>query len=464
MPETKETCTPALKKNAVAEMCRIALSTTDIKAICKTRSFSSNVAESSDLLQHYFLSETGLESAFATLTREEIVTLHLLRHLNSTVDIEFFDRLYHKALPGWHTYTQKNQPLFKEVQKNLIRKGILVYYLARLGVWSDEKKMERYRFLFPDEFVPFLPPVLEGIRTFRTKGNSTDGMMRKKLKEIVVESKKPAADRLRISDRKLLFGERTFSARRLANWQIQTWQIKSDIKAKSKKESPLSFLDAAFSKLDDNEWFPPEAFTVPLSLFLNTRKTPNTDTICEMGWKCGILAKHRHNGKLYYRFLSPPESQAMDPSTFLSADKTGSLAVDLEHVPLEALDRLAGISLFEIVGGTVVVEPDFIGIGREYDKVVAHPLTQWLDETIPAFAATLKKCRQTMGKQIVHQNLMIAKVKDLGLKVKILKGIKDKNKLVQLSDDYIAFPIEMRKKIEKMVAASGHVVKTIEVE
>ncbi|MBW2739162.1 MAG: hypothetical protein JRE64_10020 [Deltaproteobacteria bacterium] len=66
------------------------------------------------------------------------------------------------------------------------------------------------------------------------------------------------------------------------------------------------------------------------------------------------------------------------------------------------------------------------------------------------------------GKQVVHQNLLVARVRDLSLKVAIQKAFTDSGKVVFLPDNFIAFPNDLTKKIEALVNKSGYVVKAIE--
>ncbi len=63
------------------------------------------------------------------------------------------------------------------------------------------------------------------------------------------------------------------------------------------------------------------------------------------------------------------------------------------------------------------------------------------------------------GKQIIHENMMIARVKDLSLKVQIENSFDDPKSLVSLPNDYIAFPCDLLPAIQKLVETSGHVIK-----
>jgi hypothetical protein len=62
----------------LTDMCQQVLSAADLKTICKSRGFSAREASSRTVFESYFLSDIGLEAAMASLSREEVIVLHLL--------------------------------------------------------------------------------------------------------------------------------------------------------------------------------------------------------------------------------------------------------------------------------------------------------------------------------------------------------------------------------------------------
>jgi hypothetical protein len=85
---------------------------------------------------------------------------------------------------------------------------------------------------------------------------------------------------------------------------------------------------------------------------------------------------------------------------------------------------------------------------------------QWLRENVPAFRQTLETVEQRWGQQIVHTNLLIARVSDLSLKVQLERSFPEK--VVFLPNDYLAFPQRLLPEITKVVAKSGHVIRMVE--
>ena len=62
----------------------------------------------------------------------------------------------------------------------------------------------------------------------------------------------------------------------------------------------------------------------------------------------------------------------------------------------------------------------------------------------------------------MHQNLLVARVKYLSLKVAIRKAFADSGKVILLPNNFIAFPNDLTKKMEALVNKSGYVIKAIE--
>lgn len=88
-----------------------------------------------------------------------------------------------------------------------------------------------------------------------------------------------------------------------------------------------------------------------------------------------------------------------------------------------------------------------------------NDIFEWLKEKSSGFKTAIELAQKRWGKQIIHENLMIARVKDLSLKVQIQKSFADPKSLVSLPNDYIAFPYDQLPAIQKLVEKSGHVIK-----
>ena len=139
-----------------------------------------------------------------------------------------------------------------------------------------------------------------------------------------------------------------------------------------------------------------------------------------------------------------------------------SLAVDLDAVPFEALETLVRMSDQRSVPGKqplLLVTPNLVKLGRTAGTVSALPLADWLQKNAPAFYQAFETVRQRRGKTILHENLSVARVSDLSLKVALEKALG--KRIVPLGEEFLAFPSEAVAEVKRVVAQMGHVVKEV---
>jgi len=132
----------------------------------------------------------------------------------------------------------------------------------------------------------------------------------------------------------------------------------------------------------------------------------------------------------------------------------------LERTPSAALARLVEISRFETAGGELWAKPDLLKISHAPDKALSDPVVCWLREHHAAFRGTMEMVEERRGKVIVHENLLVARVNDLGLKVMLEKRFGGPGQLVGLSAEYVAFPKGLLPELQSWMKKSGHVIKS----
>src|SRR5262249_41452548 len=141
-------------------------------------------------------------------------------------------------------------------------------------------------------------------------------------------------------------------------------------------------------------------------------------SVCESGWRWGFLTRQEAEGRMWYR-LAPPADADVPPDQYLAV-RGDEVSVDLDAVPYDALEALVRVSdQRPLPGGKplVLVAPNLVKLGRTADTVAALPLAEWLQKNAPAFHQAFETVRQRRGKTILHENLMVARVSDLSLKV-----------------------------------------------
>jgi hypothetical protein len=96
----------------------------------------------------------------------------------------------------------------------------------------------------------------------------------------------------------------------------------------------------------------------------------------------------------------------------------------------------------------------------ETKPVASLPLADWLQKNAPAFHQAFETVRQRRGKTILHENLAVARVSDLSLKVALEKALG--KRIVPLGEEFLAFPSAAVAEVERLVAHLGHVVKRVD--
>ena len=455
-------------------MCQEALSDADVRAICKQRGFSAEEASSRALFENFFLSETGVGEVLRSLLDEEIALLHLLRHIDAPVDLECLAPIYGGPRGNrYDTFARRYTDVFREVKKSLVQAGVLLMAEMPEG-WDRTSKVERWRFRFPDAFGRHLPPLVKSRHRSEETGDIRAAVVRDKLKEITgaeppVAGKAQKKFRLQLVDGEIRGGEGRFSARLIREWQQACWQAAAGTGLRKLSltrfsEKSISAVEAAtyaLGQLDEHEWVLPQELRLALSVFLEKDVEPAA--VCEAGWQWGCLARLNFEGRVYYRLTDEEPHAGVEPGDCLEASSDGAVAVSLDLVPLPwlgLLNEVADLSLDEKDRARLRAAPNRVKIGRVGVTLQEQAPIQWLKENAGAFAEAFDSMSARAGKQIVHENLLVARVTDLSLKVDIERAFS--GQVVSLTEESIAFPQGLLAPIEKLVTKAGHVVRTVE--
>jgi len=456
------------------QMCKSEINDSDIKAICKSRGFPAKEATSRDVFENFFISTIGIKEVLNSLTYEEVVFLHLLNKINKKVDIEYFERLYGSAKPAkgyyYGTFNQRYKETFKKVKNNLVRNGVLIIIEQEANAYFSSTKLERLRFYFPTEFGVFLPPIVKASKFTKTEDFKRE-VLRNKLLEIIGGEQKPSplsnqiSFTLTIKDGDLLSGDEKFRVSRLLKWQQACWRasITTNTSTKSDDMSLIEVTLYTLSQLKEHEWLPANDLTVILKIFTGEKVDYSCEQICEVGWDWGCLVKIVANGKAYYQLPGDPLEYAnsSSPKHYLQIEPDGTIVLDLMTIPYTILEVLASVAILDIHNSNMRATASLIKIGNALTTVQKESVFAWLRENSSGFRTAIEMAEKRWGKQIIHEHLMIARVKDLSLKVQIKNSFADSQSLVSLPDDYIAFPCALLPAIQKLVEMSGHVIKKV---
>lgn len=470
----------------LTKMCQETLSATDIRIICKNRGFPSKDTSRS-VFENYFLSDIGVPEVVASLTVEETILLHFMKVENKEVDLRQFEAIYGGKLVARHwrlTFSQRYTPIFKNVQQSLLRKGLVI--MAETGV--GDSKMERLRLRFPNEFAKHLPAILQATTAFEVEGNVIQTSLRNKLMELVRRNNhgtsfEPGEFDVNLVGGQMHLGTQKLTMQALLGWQQRHWndavwaahsklseQLSKqeyyahfavrDAAGAEKRRFPV-ILNYAFSQLSNNQWILPEELSPLLKVFYYGTTPPDSKAVCEVGWQQGCMAKHTENANTYYRLISPQNEEELEPTNYLTVVDNSFLKINLRAIPCEKLIHIGRFSELRVVASQLLALPDSIRMGRAEDALWIHPLTLWIKQHSSAFGKMMEMINARRGKHIIHENLLLARIKNLSLQVQIQKSFSDSARIVLLPNDFIAFPPDLLKDISKLVIKSGFVIKTI---
>ena len=456
------------------KMCEAELSQADIKAICKARDLPPACLKSRELFRHHFLGENGIERAIASLDEKQILCLHLLNAEGEGKGIEFLSRLYEEAHRGRyrHTFNDKYNAVFKSVKTELVRKGLLLYAEARKDPWEKTTVLERQRFMFPSNFSPFLPlpenPVIAQGPNYQTLRKD---VFRDKLAEILRSRKAPDSQpgedggRLHIKNRRLLLGKAPFTLGRLERWNKWKWadSVKVEPGRNDSTLHPVHLVIYYLSLLEEGHWSAPDGI-LPLwkIAYPDAEKLPDAPSTYEEGWQRGCLDKIVKDRRAYYRLQeTDPDRGNAKPDDFLLTADDESIGIDPSHAPLDTLEWLCDMCNVSVLQGKLTAKPDLVRVSHAAETVTKDPAFDWLQKNHKAFRRVFRTIEKRKGKTVVHNNLMIARIGDLSLKVQLEKEFASTKQVVSLSDEYISFPVGLLPKIRKVVAKSGNAVKSV---
>ncbi|HUG70138.1 MAG TPA: hypothetical protein VMM76_20480 [Pirellulaceae bacterium] len=446
------------------QMCHSLLAATDIKELCRARGFAAEALKSPGILETLFLSPQGVSEVLASLEPGELAALHLLRSVDGPVDVSFFARVYGKRnLRG--TFSQRFQSVFSEVKQRLIRRGVLLWSEERQRLFKKESKLELTRLQLPVEFYNHLPPLIPAAREFSGAGNWNANVASDKLIEDLGNSSNATKERLVcVEDGELRISGKPFTSATMTRWQQNGWaeaakQPKQFTYEASKSKQPDEAMIAILSELDDHAWADVEQLAEPLRIFCDT--TVDAAAVCEAGWKWGLLERRREEDKTWYRLVSPQDRVAVH-RYLIPNEQDDCVTVDLRAVPLAALEQIVAISNQRVSpggNGSLLITPNFVKLGRADDELLASEPVQWLVEHTKPFAEMYVLLSERRGQTILHEDVALARVSDLSLKVAIEKALGQN--VVLLKNDFIAFPRGRWAEVQRVVKKSGHVVKEI---
>src|SRR5205823_49986 len=134
-------------------------------------------------------------------------------------------------------------------------------------------------------------------------------------------------------------GGQPFRAGRVVEWQKRRWQAETAPAKRRKETEPYTLppAEAVLRLLSDVEaglWTDAEALAVPLEIFCGAQV--DAGSVCESGWRWGLLVRQEAEGRKWYRPAPPADAADTPPDRYLTVEGEGA-TVDLDIVPFGAL-------------------------------------------------------------------------------------------------------------------------------
>ena len=156
-----------------------------------------------------------------------------------------------------------------------------------------------------------------------------------------------------------------------------------------------------------------------------------------------------------------PGHDHLTPANFLTVKTNEFFEIDLRRIPLEDLESISKTCNLHVSQKKLVAQPDLVLISYASKQMVSSPALIWLQKHHKLFGQIVATIKKKEGKTVVHDNLLIAAVKDLSLRVLLEKKFSDAKQFVTLSDEFISFPLNLLPEIQKVVMKSGLAVKYV---
>lgn len=470
--------------DAFVKMFENGITAGDKAKIIKARNFPKNTANNLELFKSYFLSGEGLTPIIKKLSEREIIVLHILSFNSWIADVSVFDAVY-TPLPkqngnrwrAYETFTKQYGAVLKAVQTLLVQKGLLVQYEYKFG---GKSKTERMRFMFPSAFVKYLPPPFFNLKKLEGIGSYNEENSRKLLLAAIQPKTQKKAQVISLQNKKLYLGNVIFNLVELEKSKLSTWQLSSSAEILNHTYMDVTqgktfsiFLLDQLKKMPKDKWFNTQSLSALLEVWDDTRKRKDLSSeeksssrydlkqFCEAGWEAGILQKKKDKRISYYRLVEEATT-AILPNEYMAVKEQDEVAINLKTIPFPDLAILSQIATFNpSTSSKATIDPDLVNIASISAETWNHPLIAWLKTNAPSFKEAFDYFEKQYGKELVHQNLLVAKVEDLSLRVLVEKELQKKHQVILLAENFIAFPREALGIVDKIVTKSGNVIKNV---
>ncbi len=439
--------TPQTWLSSTCDDCNIA----ELKVICAVRKFSSPPkSRGKDALVEYvklrLLSPQGVRPAFAALSLEDQILLHLLKLKSGPINIEKLYPLFTIQLGSYASASDYRQA-FLSIKKRLVLTGLVLVKCKSLEyVWSGTSKWQLYDFLLPREFSEILPPLSWNTIRPEKPANKSDieKILSTQLQNDftkISETKNSTTDLpgFRIERGSINFGSKNAPLRADVRDEIRKAWLRLD---SDPKGSPLSLKAGKvrgyfLGQISSGHGVTFETLAAVFSACFCAFTDARAKNFLAVGKKFGFITSVNENGDT---ILVPD----LDPEIPLPSIKTDKLSETRESVLIQigtdcnfsALLQLGRLSDASLQRGRIQIKPSIIKIGKNLPEMREGEFIKQIKNRSPLFRKIFAKVKRLTGRFTVHSNVCVVKLGGLDIKANLIKGAGEL--LVDLGDEYYA--------------------------
>ena len=438
------------------------LNQTDIRSICQARGFDSKCIKAKDIFLTSFSSTQGITEAIALLTEDECIFLAYMGQ--KVLDVSGFEHLYPKHKHRYGTYSQSYGEVFKQVWKNLVRRGLLLV----TQIYTADTKLEKWRFQIPALYTAFIPAPFRQTHTIQTTVLPVDKLLRAHITELVDYSHKPLTHSLRVTTHELRIGQEVFTLDLLNQWRRRKMneicypKSYQRLYLECEPDVLVDVINTAVGLLKPNEFFTERDIGPLIRYIYDPKKELRISVVCQAAADLGYFSQTYHGSRVYYGRGDIALYQDQ-PETYLTCHNN-SFVIDLHKVPYITLATLASICSFTLQKehnalGILLATPDMICLAKQDLSLLESPLIQWMCKQSSTIQQAFDRILEKHGKILLHRNLLVAKIADLRLKAHCIKKFENDPQIKFLPNDHMVFPKSMLPLVRKCVEKSGYAVK-----
>jgi hypothetical protein len=136
---------------------------------------------------------------------------------------------------------------------------------------------------------------------------------------------------------------------------------------------------------------------------------------------------------------------------------SGGVKLNVLESDLNSLFVLSQISRAHSTSGSLFLAPDIVRIGKSYATDARQPVWNDVRAISKDYARAFETVESRHGKLILHENISLLRIEDLGLRALIKQKFSDQ--IREIEDPYMALAQELKPELEAFIRKQGYSVR-----